>query len=83
MDDNGHGTHTSGTIGAVGNNGVGVTGVMCSCRIMPLKFLNASGSGAISGALSAAPVRRGQGREGLEQLVGRRRVQRVVPDGDQ
>src|SRR5690606_34401242 len=52
MDDNGHGTHTSGTFGAVGNNGVGITGVMWSCRIMPLKFLNSAGSGAISGALS-------------------------------
>ena len=27
MDDNGHGTHTAGTIGARGNNGVGVVGV--------------------------------------------------------
>ena len=27
MDDHGHGTHTSGTVGARGNNGVGVTGV--------------------------------------------------------
>ncbi|MGA2813954.1 MAG: S8 family serine peptidase, partial [Candidatus Acidiferrum sp.] len=27
LDDNGHGTHVSGTIGALGNNGVGVTGV--------------------------------------------------------
>lgn len=52
-DDNGHGTHTSGTFGAVGNNAVGMTGVMWSCKILPLKFLNASGSGAISGALSA------------------------------
>jgi len=27
LDDNGHGTHVSGTIGAVGNNGIGVVGV--------------------------------------------------------
>ncbi len=27
MDDHGHGTHTAGTIGAVGNNGIGVVGV--------------------------------------------------------
>ena len=27
MDDHGHGTHVAGTIGAVGNNGIGVTGV--------------------------------------------------------
>ena len=34
MDDNDHGTHTAGTIGAVGNNGIGVAGVNWSARIM-------------------------------------------------
>lgn len=53
MDDNGHGTHTAGTFGAVGNNGVGVTGVNWQCKIMALKFLGASGSGSTSGALAA------------------------------
>ncbi|MFQ5480243.1 MAG: S8 family peptidase [Thermodesulfobacteriota bacterium] len=33
----GHGTHTAGTIGAAGNNGVGVTGVNWNVKIMPLK----------------------------------------------
>jgi subtilisin family serine protease len=33
----GHGTHTAGTIGAVGNNGVGVTGVNWQIQIMPLR----------------------------------------------
>ncbi len=33
----GHGTHTGGTIGAVGDNGVGVTGVNWNVQIMPLK----------------------------------------------
>ncbi|MFQ5427434.1 MAG: S8 family peptidase [Thermodesulfobacteriota bacterium] len=33
----GHGTHTAGTIGAVGNNGIGVTGVNWNVKIMPLK----------------------------------------------
>ncbi|MCB9100053.1 MAG: S8 family serine peptidase [Anaerolineales bacterium] len=33
----GHGTHTAGTIGAVGNNGVGVTGVNWNVKLMPLK----------------------------------------------
>jgi len=33
----GHGTHTAGTIGAVGNNGIGVTGVNWTVQIMPLK----------------------------------------------
>jgi len=52
-DDNGHGTHTSGTIGAVGNNGVGVTGVNWTCKLVPLKFLNAQGSGYLSNAVLA------------------------------
>jgi subtilisin family serine protease len=53
MDDNGHGTHTSGTIGAEGNNSIGVVGVNWHVRLMPLKFLNAGGSGDIAAAASA------------------------------
>ena len=53
LDDNGHGTHVSGTIGANGNNTLGVVGVNWQVQIMALKFLNASGSGAISAAISA------------------------------
>ena len=51
MDDNDHGTHTSGTIGAVGNNKIGVTGVCWNVQIMALKFLNASGSGSTTNAI--------------------------------
>ncbi|MCY2936836.1 MAG: S8 family serine peptidase [Planctomycetota bacterium] len=53
MDDNGHGTHVSGTIGAVGNNSTGVAGVNWHTSIMALKFLDASGSGFLSTAISA------------------------------
>ncbi len=53
MDDNNHGTHVAGTIGAVGNNGIGVAGVAWTTRIMALKFLNASGSGSTSHAIQA------------------------------
>jgi len=53
MDDHGHGTHTSGTIGAVGNNGVGVTGVNWNVQIMALKFLSADGVGYTSDAVTA------------------------------
>ncbi|MCE9628159.1 MAG: S8 family serine peptidase, partial [Candidatus Eisenbacteria bacterium] len=52
-DDNGHGTHTAGTIAAVGNNGVGVTGVVWQAKLVILKFLNANGSGPTSGAIEA------------------------------
>jgi subtilisin family serine protease len=33
----GHGVHTAGTIGAAGNNGVGISGVAQDVRIMPLR----------------------------------------------
>lgn len=53
MDDHGHGTHVAGTIGAVGNNGIGVVGVAWNVKIMALKFLGASGSGSLSDAIRA------------------------------
>ena len=53
MDDHGHGTHVSGTIAGVGNNGIGVTGVTWQARIMAVKFLDAGGSGSISDAIDA------------------------------
>ncbi len=52
-DDNGHGTHVAGIIGAVGNNGVGISGVAHSVKIRPYKFLDARGVGSVSGAISA------------------------------
>lgn len=53
MDDNAHGTHVSGTIGAVGNNSLGVVGVNWSVQIMGLKFLDSNGSGYTSDAIAA------------------------------
>ena len=52
-DDNDHGTHVSGTIGAVGNNATGVAGVNWTVRLMGLKFLDASGSGSTADAITA------------------------------
>ncbi len=53
MDDHYHGTHVAGTIGAVGNNGIGVTGVNWVASMMGAKFLDASGSGTTSNAINA------------------------------
>src|SRR5262249_25048039 len=52
-DDNGHGSHVAGIIGAEGNNGIGVTGVNWHVKIMPVKFLDANGSGSLSNAVLA------------------------------
>jgi len=51
-DDLGHGTHVAGTIGAVGNNNVGVVGVNWNVSIMALKFIGPNG-GFTSGAILA------------------------------
>jgi len=53
MDDFGHGTHVAGIIGARGNNNNGVTGVAWNVQLMALKFLNTSGTGNVSDAITA------------------------------
>ena len=53
MDDNGHGTHCAGIIGAEGDNGVGIAGVNWKVRIMPVKFLDGSGIGDTENAIAA------------------------------
>ncbi len=51
MDDNGHGTHCAGIVGAEGDNNDGIAGVNWHVEIMPLKFLNANGSGSVKDAI--------------------------------
>jgi len=57
MDDDtqygGHGTHVAGILGAVGDNGVGVTGVNWTTSILPVKWLNSAGDGSTSQLLTA------------------------------
>ncbi len=53
MDDDFHGTHVAGVIGAVGDNHVGISGVCWRVRLAALKFLNHYGSGLTSDAAEA------------------------------
>ena len=53
MDERGHGTHIAGIIGAVGNNGLGVTGVAWDVQMMVLKFTGGDGLGRIDTAIEA------------------------------
>lgn len=50
-DSNGHGTHVAGTIGAAGNNGLGVTGVAWNTKIVGCKFIGADGAGSTAAAI--------------------------------
>lgn len=51
LDENGHGTHTAGIIGAVGNNSIGVVGVNWNVRIMSIKIYDSDGFGTTSAML--------------------------------
>jgi subtilisin family serine protease len=53
MDENGHGTHCAGIIGAEGENNIGIAGVNWKVQIMPLKFMNAGGFGTTKDAIEA------------------------------
>jgi LPXTG-site transpeptidase (sortase) family protein len=48
QDDNGHGTHVAGIAAAITNNAIGVAGVSWGARIMPVKVLDATGTGSIA-----------------------------------
>ncbi|CAN5598634.1 hypothetical protein BH10ACI1_BH10ACI1_00370 [soil metagenome] len=53
MDDNGHGTHCAGIIGAEGDNDQGIAGINWKVQIMPLKFLGRGGFGTTKDAIEA------------------------------
>lgn len=47
-DDNGHGTAVAGIIGSIPNNGKGISGIDWRVRLMPVKALEADGTGVVS-----------------------------------
>ena len=63
MDDQGHGTHVAGTIGAVGDNGIGMAGLNWNVQLMALKFLGADGSGTTEDAIRSLDYARENGAD--------------------
>jgi subtilisin family serine protease len=53
LDDQNHGSHVAGIIGAVGNNSQGVAGVNWNAKLMAVKWLNSNNSGFISNAIKS------------------------------
>ena len=69
-DQNGHGTHVAGTIGAVGNNGVGVSGVAWKAHLLPIRVLNAKGSGSVSTVLKGEEYAAAAGAKVVNMSLG-------------
>jgi len=70
MDDNGHGTHVAGIVAATINNNIGVTGVAPGITVMPVKVLNAAGSGYISDIASGITYAADNGAKILSMSLG-------------
>jgi len=69
-DDHGHGSHVTGTIAQVTNNGIGVAGVARNVKIMPLKVLSASGSGSVAGIADAIRFAADHGAKVINMSLG-------------
>jgi thermitase len=69
MDENGHGTHCSGIIGAEGNNDEGISGINWKVKIMPLKFMGRGGFGTTKDAIEAINYAIDRKRNGVNVRV--------------
>ncbi len=69
-DDNGHGTHVAGTIGARGNNAIGTTGVCWQTQLMGVKVLDQDGSGTTSGIVMGVNYAVAQGANVINMSLG-------------
>ncbi len=71
LDDNGHGTHVAGIMGARANNGIGVTGVMGTrIKIMGVKVLDAQGAGAIAAIVNGIRYAADNGAKVINMSLG-------------
>ncbi len=69
MDDNGHGTHCAGIVGAEGDNDEGIAGINWKVEIMPLKFMGRGGFGTTKDAIEAINYAIDRKRNGVNVRV--------------
>lgn len=78
FDLDGHGTHVAGTIGAVGDNGIGTTGVNWEVTVVPLRVLAADGVGTSADVASAITHTRDIGVRVINLSIGSPDFSRVI-----
>lgn len=69
-DNNGHGTHCAGIAGAVGGNGIGITGANPDAYIMPIAVLQSNGTGDISTIIKGIDYATANGADVLSMSFG-------------
>jgi subtilisin family serine protease len=70
MDRYGHGTHCAGIVGATGNNGQGVAGVVWNAPILAIKVLSDNGSGTTEGVAQGMKYAADQGAKVVNMSLG-------------
>ncbi len=82
LDDNGHGTHVAGIIGAVGNNNFLTVGINWKVKIIPCKFLNSAGIGDIAGEIECLKYIRSLKERGLNVVAVNASYGAIYPASD-
>ena len=70
QDENGHGTHVAGIAAAVTNNGIGVAGTTPDAKIMPVRVLDAEGSGDIETVVAGIKYAADHGAQVINLSLG-------------
>ena len=70
VDEPSHGTHVAGTLGAIGDNGIGIVGVAWRARIMGCKFLDENFQGAVSDAIECIEYAKANGAKVINASWG-------------